>query len=655
MPKICKNYYFLIASSIRHLISFTIVAFLDKINNHSFFFSCDILEEMNIRKKESYMTYSLIWDLDSIFPGGSHSVELEQRLTTLQEQSANYHQLIEQWSPEKDTDYQELQQILAIQATISDGFSQCSSFITALSSADTKDKKAKILSGDLFSLLPAIQLAETIFTKKLTEISDTHWQSLTTLPAFESIAFRLNEIRRDGQQLLSEKEENIINTLSLDGLNAWSSHYDTIVASILIPFNEDGQTTFLSAGQAFNRMMSDPDPKIRAALFSEWEKAWSEKAPLLADTLNHLDGFRLSEYKLHGVTDFLEKPLNYNRMKKETLDVMWATIQKNKQPFIDFLTRKAQLFGKEKMDWQDQDAPIILGDLQEKSYSFDEAAEFILENFEKFSPKMATFAKGAFENSWIEAEDRPDKRPGGYCTELPETKESRIFMTFGNSINEVATLAHELGHAFHSSVMWDLPALDREYAMNVAETASTFAELIVADATLKKAETPEEKINLLDTKMQNAIAMFMNIHSRFIFENSFYEARQNGLLSEDEITELMLEAQKESYQDSLGTYHPHFWASKLHFFIDDVPFYNFPYTFGYLFSMGIYAYANKQGSDFEDQYIALLRDTASMTSEDLAQKHLGVDLTKPDFWQAGIDQVIKDVNEFMELTEAYID
>ncbi|MEI5994245.1 M3 family oligoendopeptidase [Candidatus Enterococcus mansonii] len=596
------------------------------------------------------MTYSLIWDLDTIFPGGSDSKELAQRMDKLKEQSKHYHQLIDQWVPENDSDYLQMQEILQLQGSISEGFSQCASFINALLSADTKDKKAKILSGNLYALLPAIQLAETIFTKKLTEISDESWTELTSLTNFQPIAFRLNEIRRDGKQLLSEQEENIINTLALDGLNAWSSHYDTIVASILIPF--EGQD--LSAGQAFNRMMSDPNSDVRQALFTEWEKAWSQKAPLLADTLNHLDGFRLSQYKLHGVSDFLEKPLNYNRMQKETLDAMWTTIEKNKQPFIDFLTRKAQLLGKEKMDWQDQDAPIILGDLEEKSFSFDEAASFILENFEKFSPKMAAFSKHAFEQRWIEAEDRPDKRPGGYCTELPETQESRIFMTFGNSINEVATLAHELGHAFHSSVMWDLPVLDREYAMNVAETASTFAELIVADATLKEATTIEEKINLLDTKMQNAIAMFMNIHARFIFETNYYEARQKGLLSEDQITELMLEAQKESYQNSLGTYHPHFWASKLHFFIDDVPFYNFPYTFGYLFSMGIYAYANKQGSAFEEQYISLLRDTASMTSEDLAKKHLNVDLTQPDFWQAGIDQVIKDVQEFMELTEEYI-
>ncbi len=321
---------------------------------------------------------------------------------------------------------------------------------------------------------------------------------------------------------------------------------------------------------------------------------------------------------------------------------------------MDFLIRKGKLLGKEKMAWQDQEAPVILGDLKAKTYSFDEGAAFILENFGKFSPKMAAFAKSAFEKSWIEAEDRPGKRPGGYCTGLPETKESRIFMTYGGSINEVATLAHELGHAFHSSVMWDLPMMNQDYAMNVAETASTFAELVVADAALKEAQTDDEKINLLDSKMINAIAMFMNIHARYIFENNFYTERQKRVVPASEITQMMEDAQKEAYAGALENTHPHFWCAKLHFYIDDVPFYNFPYTFGYLFSTGIYAFANKQGANFEDQYIALLRDTASMTTEELVQRHLGVDLRQPDFWQAGIDEIKKDVALFMELTEKYI-
>ena len=455
--------------------------------------------------------YALTWDLDSIFPGGSQSKELTARMDLLAEQLNEYQTKVKNFAVKDDAVAENLTNLLNLREKIANGFSQCSSFLNALMSADVTDVDAKIRYSKLTTLSPIFQLSETILAKKFTEIDDENWASLLEKDTLKTVAFRLSEIRRDGNELLSEEAENIINTLSLDGLNAWSQHYDTLVATIEIPFtDENGKLQQLSAGQAFNKMMGDPNPEVRATLFATWEKVWGEKSELFGDTLNHLDGFRLSTYKLHGVTDYLKQPLEYNRMSKATLDAMWSTIQKNKQPIVDFLTRKAQLFGKEKMEWQDQDAPIILDGMKERTFTYDEAAAFILENFRKFSPKMADFAQMAFEKSWIEAEDRPGKRPGGYCTELPETQESRIFMTYSNSINEVATLAHELGHAFHSSVLWDIPRLNQDYAMNVAETASTFAELIVADATLKGATSKAEKINLLDAKMQNAIAMFMN-------------------------------------------------------------------------------------------------------------------------------------------------
>ncbi|WP_171315159.1 M3 family oligoendopeptidase [Enterococcus cecorum] len=594
------------------------------------------------------MKYAINWDLESIFAGGSSSESLQQELQQISTKMKEFHQLVDAFTPNAENQVEVLTEILAVHEEIQKSFTECGSFIEALNSANIHDQQAKLLTGQLYSNLPAFQLATTILNKKFASYSEEDWQNLMT--HFSQIAFRLTEMRRDGQELLDEQSENIINTLALDGQSAWSQHYDTIVASIQIPFNGE----MLSAGQAFNTMMSSQDKAVRQELFEKWEKAWSEKADIFADTLNHLDGFRLNNYKLHGIDDFLKQPLEYNRLDKETLDMMWGTIQKNKQPIIDFLTRKAQLFGKDKMDWQDQDAPIVLGDFEERRYTFDQAADFIVENFKKFSPKMSEFAQMAFDKAWIEAEDRPGKRPGGYCTSLPKSQESRIFMTYGESVNEVSTLAHELGHAFHSHVMWDLPTLNQDYAMNVAETASTFAELIVADATLKEAKTDEEKINLLDVKLQNAIAMFMNIHARFIFESNFYAARQKGLVATDEITRLMVEAQKEAYINGLGSYHPHFWAAKLHFFIDEVPFYNFPYTFGYLFSLGIYAKASQHADGFEDQYIALLRDTASMTTEELAKKHLDTDLHQATFWQAGIDMVLKDIATFMELTEKYI-
>lgn len=604
------------------------------------------------------MTYSLTWDLESIFAGGSQSDELKTRMDQLDQENKLFQTQVAQWEAETDAPlFSAFVELFGQAETIQKGLAQCFSFVVGIQSANVNDKYAKTVLGKLYEISTDYHNVLNPMMKKVATISEKNWAALKETPLAQKhgVWFNLEEWRRKGKELLSDQEEAMINHLSIDGFVAWSNHYDTIVASINIPFiDEKGEEIQLSAGQAFNKMMSDPDPAVRSKLFEVWEKTWAEKAPLFADTLNHLDGFRLTNYQLHDVDHFLTPALQYNRMKKETLDMMWATIQKNKQPFVDFLTRKAQLFGKDKMEWQDQDAPIILGNLEEKRFTFDQAADFITTNFQKFSPKMASFAKQAFEKSWIEAEDRPGKRPGGYCTGLPESQESRIFMTYGESINEVSTLAHELGHAFHSHVMWDLPSVSQDYAMNVAETASTFAELIVADATVREASTPEEKINLLDIKMQNAIAMFMNIHARFLFETNFYETRQQKVLSDEEITQLMVDAQKEAYAGALATYHPHFWASKLHFYIDDVPFYNFPYTFGYLFSMGIYAYAQQAEGQFEDHYIALLRDTASMTTEELAQKHLGVDLTQPDFWQAAIDVIVKDIDEFMALSKDFV-
>lgn len=602
------------------------------------------------------MKYSINWDLGSIFPGGSQSPQLKEKITQMEKELTTLSTQVQQWKPEEDKpEYDRLKEILNVQDKLDNGLTQAFTFVEAVHSANVNDTHAVALYGKLFDLMSRQQTIATILNKAFVAFSDEEWEHLLEHSSFQPIAFVLDESRTHGKELLSEREEALINQLSVDGFQGWSNHYDSLVAKVKIPYtNKEGQTIELSAGQAQNKMYGDPDPEVREQVFAAWETAWSNDTSLFADTLNHLAGFRLANYKAHHVDDFLKRPLEYNRMKQETLDAMWQSVSRHKQPFVDYLNRKAALFGKEKLDWQDIEAPIIMGQAEPKHYTFDEGVDFIIDNFNKFSPKMADFAKYALENSWVEAEDRPGKAPGGYCSDLPESQESRIFMTYSNSPNEVATLAHELGHAFHSDVMRDLPIKNQHYAMNVAETASTFAEMIVADATVKDAETDEERITLLDTKMQNALAMFLNIHARFLFETRFYTERKQGIVTGERLNEIMTEAQKEAYQNALGSYHPAFWSSKLHFYIADVPFYNFPYTFGYLFSLGIYARSLEEGADFEDQYIALLRDTGSMTTEDLAMKHLGVDLTKPDFWESGIKIMEKDVETFLSLTEAYV-
>ncbi|HAM81112.1 M3 family oligoendopeptidase [Ornithinibacillus bavariensis] len=598
------------------------------------------------------MKYVDTWDLETIFPGGTNSKELQEKLNEVKADIEEYGELLNSWDLKTVNAFKT---ILQKQEKISKGLGQSRTFVQMWHDAYMNDEHANVVMGQIINLYSDVQKLYNTFTKKLVNIPDTDWQSLLNDKDLQELNFALNEIRDEGKRLLSEEEEKLIAELNKDGIQAWSQLYDTVVSIMTIPYTDkEGKTTELSVGQAMNRMYADPDPEVRKQIFENWEAAWTKYGPIFADTINHLDGYRITLQKNHDYKDHLEEPLEYNRMSKETLDAMWTAVSNNKQPFVDFLNQKAKVLGMEKLGWQDVDAPVAVGDIKPTRFTYDEACDFVIENFASFGEKLSSFAKHALENRWVEAEDRPNKRPGGYCTSLPEFGESRIFMTFTGSSSDTSTLAHELGHAFHSHVMKDLPTLNRNYAMNVAETASTFAETIIGNATVANAKTKEEKISLLNSKLENATAMFFNIHARFLFENAFYEERAKGIVSEKRLNELMEQAQKEAYVDSLSSYHPHFWCSKLHFFIDSVPFYNFPYTFGFLFSLGIYAEYLKKPEGFEEKYISLLQDTGSMKVEDLAQKHLGVDITKEDFWAAGIQLMMKDVEEFISLTNEVV-
>ncbi|NKE05183.1 M3 family oligoendopeptidase [Mesobacillus selenatarsenatis] len=589
-------------------------------------------------------TYSEVWDLDVFFEGGSASPEFAAHLKEAGVEIDQFKKEVENWQPaDQESERTTLESLVGMFDNAARKVRQAGAFVSCLHAQNTNDKKAGQLKAAVTELSASLQTALTKFDQKLSSFSDSVWSELVQEGLLQELRFVLTERRERAAERLSEKEESVINALSVDGYHGWGQMYDLLVGNTKIDFNGES----LSVGQAANKL-SNADRSVRKEVFAQWEKAWGENEEAFAKTLNHLAGFRLNVYKLRGWEDVLKEPLDINRMKKETLDAMWEVISDNKEPFVQFLNRKAKLLGLEKLSWYDLDAPI--GSTESKM-SYQEGADFIVDNFEQFGKENADFARMAFENNWIEAEDRPGKAPGGFHTFFPESSQSRIFMTYSGTPSNVSTLAHELGHGFHTYAMRDLHLLNRNYAMNVAETASTFAEMIVSDASVKNAKTKEEKLSLLEDKIQRSVALLMNIHSRFLFETKFYEERKEGVVTTERLGELMKNAQTEAYGGALEEYHPLFWASKLHFFITGVPFYNFPYTFGYLFSLGIYALAQEEGKGYEEKYIALLKDSASMTVEDLAQKHLNVDLTKKEFWEKAVRMCVEDVEEFIALIE----
>lgn len=590
------------------------------------------------------MTLNQNWDLESIFPGGSESKEYMAYLEAL---DADIKSLYAKVSGEGATSVDGWVSLLRDVQNVAMRLRHASAFVGCLNAQNVKDDKAKILAGKVRVISAAYASVMTHLDKHIIGMEDAQWKVLVEDKALEELRFNLEERRRRAREKMSTELETLVNDLSIDGYHGWSTLYDTVVGRMSIEIEENGKTVALSPGQTENKMKS-PNREFRQHIFERWEQAWAKEADFCALALNNLAGFRVNLYRHRGWSDVLYEPLDYNRMQAETLEAMWSTINRNKDRLVRFLNRKKELLGTDKLSWHDVTAPI--GSSGTKM-SFDEAAAFIVGQFRRFNPEMADFTQACFDNRWVEAEDRPGKRPGAFCTTFPDKKESRVFMTFSGTMNNVATLAHELGHAYHQSVMNELPPMAQQYAMNVAETASTFAEVTVGDAAVRYAKTPQEKAVLIEDKLQRAVTLLMNIQARFLFETRFYAERKKGLVSKQRLNELMVEAQKEAYANALDEYHPHFWAAKLHFYNTGVPFYNFPYTFGYLFATGVYAQAMNEGPSFAKKYDDLLRDTGRMRVEDLAMRHLGVDITKPDFWQSAIDSALAELDEFIALTE----
>ncbi len=579
------------------------------------------------------MQYSLSWDLDCFFSGGSDSNDFLTELNQL-------NRLIETLQSAKDTD-DAILLLKALQA-IDLRLGECDAFILCLQSQNLSDARANQLRAEFVSLDAKFQIFNNNFDAYLASLSEAEFTQLSHDPTLAELQFILNERRERARQKLSADKENLITDLSIDGYHGWGEIYPSLVGEVKVDYKGE----MLSFGQAENRL-TDPDRPVRAEIFHGLEHVWKQKEALFSQVLNHIAGFRLKVYAKRNWDDVLQEPLFENRMQSETLQAMWQAVERHKQPLVSFLQAKARLLKLEKLAWYDIEAPLFAETTE--FFPYDQGSNLIIDRFAAFHPNMGEFARTACREKWIEAEDRPGKRPGGFCVSFPKSRQSRIFLTYSGTMVNLSTLAHELGHAYHTAMIDDLPRFAQHYRMNVAETASTFAEQILSDAFLEQAKTKEEKLNILSDRIERAVVFMMNIQARFLFENEFYEQRKQQFLSAKDLCAIMQNAQQKAYCNQLSTWHPYFWAAKLHFYFTGVPFYNFPYTFGYLFSLGIYSQGKKQGPAFAKAYDALLKETGMMSVEDLARKHLGVDLTKPDFWNDAAALAVSDVDPFLKL------
>jgi pepF/M3 family oligoendopeptidase len=457
-------------------------------------------------------------------------------------------------------------------------------------------------------------------------------------------AFALRTMQHEARHQLSPAEEELAAELNLSGGAAWGKLHGNVSSQLSVQVEVVGEPVELPMSAARN-LAYDPDRDTRRRAHEAELAAWQSNAVPLAASMNGIKGQVLTLETRRGWHSPLDKALFDNRIDRATLDAMLGAARESFPDFRRYLRAKSRALGLPALAWYDIFAPV---GASSHVWSFPAARDFIVEQFGTYSERLADFAARAFDERWIDAEPRPGKRDGAFCTSL-RGDESRILANFKPSYAGVSTLAHELGHGYHNLCKAAHPPLARVTPMTLAETASIFCETIVRQAALARAEAGEA-LTILEASLQGSCQVVVDITSRFLFEQRVFEIRRGRELSVDELNQLMLDSQRETYGDGLAmdTLHPYMWAVKPHYYSPGRSFYNYPYMFGLLFGLGLYAQYQSDPDSFRAGFDDLLASTGQDDAASLAAR-FGIDIRTPDFWRASLDVIRADIARFEAL------
>ncbi|MCI5873161.1 MAG: M3 family oligoendopeptidase [Clostridiales bacterium] len=514
-------------------------------------------------------------------------------------------------------------------------------YVELRQSVDTEDGDMMAQQNRLMRIYAKMSPLEAATQKILAEIPDVDALAAESEIVREN-AFYLKQVKMDAKHLLSDDVEEMISSMNVSGGAAWSQLQAYLTSTVKVDY-DGGQMTL----SEIRNLAYSPDAAVRKAAYEAELAAYEKIQDSVAFSLNHIKNQVTMLCGKRGYESPLSMTLEESRMKRETLDAMMEAIEEYLPVFRKYLRKKGEMLGHANgLPWYDLFAPLGKAD---KTYTIEEAKDYLIDTFRKFTPDMAEMMQEAFEQEWIDFYPRKGKQGGAFCAGVPCLKQSRILTNYDGYFGSIGTLAHELGHAFHNRQIENNRPLNQDYPMPVAETASTFNEVHLGQAALKDA-TGEERLNLLENDLREQTQCIVDIYSRYLFETAVFEQSQQKFLMADDLKALMLDAQKKAYGDGLDEtcMHPYMWACKSHYYSEGLSFYNFPYAFGNLFAMGLYSLFLKEGDAFVEKYKAMLAATPCCTIEE-AGAMMGIDLTKKAFWEESLSQIAKTVEAFCEM------
>lgn len=595
------------------------------------------------------------WDLTNVYPS-LQSPEFAAAIQTLQEKIKSSEILM---ARAESLDLSAYPSVLADMVnSLVDGYNDImlltntiDAYLYSFNSTDSFNTEANRKMSEFEMQTVAVRKINTRLRSWIGKIANT-LPAITAKPgAAREHAFQLNEAARLSRYLMSHSEEALAAELSLSGANAWSKLQSTVVSQTSVEFELDGKLEKMPMPAIIN-LRNHPDESVRRRAYETEIKTWETVREPLAACMNGIKGSVNTLNKHRKREDSLHSALDANRIDRQTLDALLTAMRESLPMYRRYFQAKARILGKEKLAWWDLFAPVGKTD---RTYTYDQAREIVLDNFSLFSSDLAGMARRAFEKNWIDAEMRSGKVGGAFCMALPAVKESRVMLNFDGSFDTVSTMAHELGHAFHNECMFKVNRTEwqRVDPMTLAETASIMCETIVTDALRSRTESPAEEIGLLEATLNNDSQVVVDIYSRYLFEKEVFERREKAELSADELCEIMEKCQKEAYGDGLDErfLHKYMWTWKPHYYYEGLSFYNFPYAFGLLFGIGLYAIYQQRGAAFIPDYMDLLASTGMDNASELADR-FGIDIRTPDFWRGSLGVINQRIDRYIELSKS---
>ena len=569
------------------------------------------------------------WDLSKLYTDFTDPA-FEADLRTLEEEIAGANALLKAIAPGAD-EAKQLRELILLLQRMTDRSGQLQAMVQMTLAADSGCEAALGPRTRLLELGNEISLLESALTRWVGE--NPRMEALCAedvLLQEHRLYFR--KLKESARHLIDPALEPAVLRMQLSGGASWCRLRDELFSGLSIDLTIDGETRRLPL-PAVRLMDSDARSEVREAAYRAELAAYPRIETAMAACLNGVEGEALTLCALQRYDSVLDWSLDLSRMDRPTLDALLGAMRESLPMFRRYFRLKARLLGRERLRFCDLFAP--LGG-NRKRYTLEEARDLLIQVFSETHPPIAAVMRRAFEENWIDAYPREGKEGGAFCEGVHALKMSYVLTNFDGSYSDVSTLAHELGHAYHDSRLNDASPLLCDIPMPLAETASTFNELLLSERMLEGADA-QEALGLLDQQLGDAAQVIVDILSRFLFESEVVERRKEKTLSARELCEIMRDAQLETYGDGLDPdwLHPYMWACKPHYYDTLYHFYNYPYAFGLLFAAGLYARWQEMGDAFWPMYDRLLRFSGAGSVREAAAS-AGIDVSQPEFWRGAL-------------------